>query len=73
MTVRAALSIDDYRRQVIAFAENFRDFYAAAGPRQLGTGSRSFTTSSGRNSTVVSCGRPRHDRPGRGAVRSGSN
>jgi hypothetical protein len=35
VTVRAALSIDDYRRQVIAFAENFRDFYAAAGPRQL--------------------------------------
>jgi hypothetical protein len=33
--VRAAVPIDDYRRQVIAFAETARDFYTAAEPRQL--------------------------------------
>lgn len=33
--VVAAVPIDDYARQVIAFAETARDFYAAAQPRQL--------------------------------------
>lgn len=33
--VRAALPFDEYRGQVIAFAETVRDFFAAAEPRQV--------------------------------------
>jgi hypothetical protein len=40
--VRARVPIDHYRRQVVAFAEEARDFYLASGPRQLEEGEQEF-------------------------------